>query len=361
MVAYDNDGWNTPPPARLYADDSNGAELNIYKLCPRLPRIGVVRREYLERGQLGEPTAASGKHVPPDSAIWGQYRQIYSPLWQDPQTLYLSAGTVFCTVVVKDPKAAPPAPLGDWDMPYVLKVRVPTLEEPDVRYRAPGLRSFDPPPTLGPPIASYATLVPFTGFAGTRVIRNNQWMRENSPFVRAERLSNFRCIEHVWNPTSETQHGMEIETKSGLEESQQTKVSADCNLTVSYEWGAEAGASCGALSGSAYSKTSVSLSIGFGYERSTGVTQFHEQTRRFALNIPPMTAVGFYQRHDRIRITTSDPSGLGMILGEIGYGCGDNYAYSQYPFPGDEATRDSVMADVPSGVQLLTPWGEMIH
>ncbi len=255
----------------------------------------------------------------PGSAVQHIFNVGYLSAWKIEQPdagphsgAYLAPGTCVIVWGSNPPNASP--------MANVLNVNLPLLAEAPVQSFAPKLEGYLSPPTETQPLFAKAMLVPCTIVNDLAHQDDIPWRVANSPFYRLERMVYYKLLYHNYNNTSEVQTNSVL-IRSGVttSESQSFHMNTGVSITT------EAGVDFEVVS----AKITATVSVEFGYETQTSVTQLQEKEVTSTINTHPGKAAALWQEYNRYILYRHNGTDLEPVTAwEFGI---DSYMTDEYP------------------------------
>jgi hypothetical protein len=254
----------------------------------------------------GETDSAAYVHSNSVYSIW----LIEQPIAGAHEKTFMAQGT-FIFVPGTD------API-DHPAANILKVDLPMLPEADFQNFAPRLTSLNQPMDQTQPMMGKGMLVPFSVIKD--LVNNTGWQVTNSPTYRLEREVYYKKIYWNYNQTSQLQTNS-VELVSGISTTQSEQISGEIGLSLSWEAG------CNIELYSA--KVTTTVSVKFGYERMTSITELQEKHVTTSINTPPGKAAALWQRFNRFTLYRHNGTALEPVGSyEVGI---DSYVTDEYP------------------------------
>jgi insecticidal crystal toxin P42 protein len=180
---------------------------------------------------------------------------------------------------------------------HVLAVEFPMLVDVPLRTVIPSLTGCDEPEEFTEPVMAKAILVPFTAVWGGNENeygrRGLQFMLDNSPFVRVDRVVTWHKVFWNINQTSVIQPNHKEYTKGVT-----TAESESFSHTVGVSISAEGGAAFLGTGG----KISATVTYQFGYQTQHSVSEFVSETTSVGIDILPGMAAAAWAKHSEIAV-----------------------------------------------------------
>lgn len=183
---------------------------------------------------------------------------------------------------------------------------------------APTLTSRSKPAQSTPPAVDHTVEVPFT--AVNDDAKSLAWKLANSPAYRLQRQNSWRLLLFNDNNTAAEQF-VEESVTVGVENATSQSFSTNTGVSIT----TETGVGVGAL-GTTFSAT---VSVEFGYESATSVTELESRTVTRRLTAPPQTAAAIWVGSYSFQVLRGDNTLVGNPLTFDS----DSFTYAQYPPP----------------------------
>lgn len=204
---------------------------------------------------------------------------------------------------------------------HVLNLPFPTESHPEPQ--PPHLDSFSPPSSQTTPVLDHSVWVPFTAIKDDA--RDTAWKVQNSPFYRVDRYAAYKTEIYDHNQTSVTQKITESIT-TGISKSKEESFSVTTGISVT----ATSGVSFLGTGG----EVSATVSVELGWQRSTNITQFREETLEYSIEVPPGRAQAIWSTNYELQVVREDGSNLPTrLIFDVDY-----FVHSEYP--NGETTRE---------------------